>query len=205
MKFCSECGAAFEPEPVAGAGSHRRCAGCGHIHYLNPKVLVSTLVVCGERLLWMQRATPPFQGQWAFPGGYLELNETLQAGAARELREEVGIAVAPAALTPCMMATVEYRLAGLPFSEVRVGFRIDLDSDDCRRTGEASDVGFFTEAEAPWAAMAYPATAHVMRRFYEDLRHRRSGLYLLHASGGVRYTRFDIQPSLALNGLAGHL
>lgn len=42
-------------------------------------------------LLLIQRKHDPYQGKWALPGGYLEIDEDLEAGALRELQEETGI------------------------------------------------------------------------------------------------------------------
>ncbi len=39
----------------------------------------------------IQRADPPFAGQWAFPGGFLEIDESAEQGVLRELAEETGI------------------------------------------------------------------------------------------------------------------
>lgn len=42
-------------------------------------------------LLLIQRANPPYEGCWALPGGFLEIDEDLDQCALRELKEETGI------------------------------------------------------------------------------------------------------------------
>ena len=48
------------------------------------------------RVLIVQRAQQPNAGRWGFPGGVLELGETVAEGAMRELREETGVVAEPA-------------------------------------------------------------------------------------------------------------
>jgi len=43
------------------------------------------------KVMLIQRDIPPFQGKWAIPGGFVRLDETLDAAALRELQEETGI------------------------------------------------------------------------------------------------------------------
>lgn len=46
------------------------------------------------KVLLIQRGQAPFEGRWALPGGFVRLDESLDQGAERELREEAGVKVA---------------------------------------------------------------------------------------------------------------
>ena len=46
------------------------------------------------KVLLIRRAGEPYQGCWAFPGGFLKNDETAKEGALRELREETGLEAA---------------------------------------------------------------------------------------------------------------
>jgi 8-oxo-dGTP diphosphatase len=56
-------------------------------------VVALTDVDGAPHVLVVRRGNPPFEGQWALPGGYLEVDEELATGAARELEEETGVSV----------------------------------------------------------------------------------------------------------------
>jgi 8-oxo-dGTP diphosphatase len=56
-----------------------------------PIVGVLAVVMRGDRVLVVRRANPPMSGRWGFPGGVLELGETVAQGAMRELAEETGV------------------------------------------------------------------------------------------------------------------
>ena len=56
-----------------------------------PIVGVLAIVMRGDSVLVVRRANPPMPGRWGFPGGVLELGETVAQGAMRELFEETGV------------------------------------------------------------------------------------------------------------------
>ena len=60
-----------------------------------PNVGVGVVIVQDGKVLVVQRGREPAAGTWAFPGGRLELGETLAEAAVREAREETGLEVEP--------------------------------------------------------------------------------------------------------------
>ena len=43
------------------------------------------------RILLVQRGIEPYKGRWAFPGGFMKMDESAEEGALRELQEETGL------------------------------------------------------------------------------------------------------------------
>jgi 8-oxo-dGTP diphosphatase len=64
--------------------------------YPRPSVTVDAVIVTREdrpRVLLIRRKHEPFAGMWAIPGGFVEMDETLEESARRELWEETGVRV----------------------------------------------------------------------------------------------------------------
>jgi 8-oxo-dGTP diphosphatase len=89
---CSYCGTGY-PQ---GLNWPRTCVGCGEITWRNPLpvavVLLPVHAGSGERgLVVVRRDIEPARGELALPGGFIEIGETWQEAAVRELREETGL------------------------------------------------------------------------------------------------------------------
>lgn len=88
---CSYCGHPFrENQPWP-----RRCTGCQNISFLNPLPVAVILVPVDEGLLAIRRGIEPNTGKLALPGGFIDLGESWQEAAMRELQEETGVIIRP--------------------------------------------------------------------------------------------------------------
>ena len=64
--------------------------------YPRPAVTADCIVMTNEplpKVLLIQRGADPFKGAWAFPGGFMNMDETADQCAIRELEEETGLKV----------------------------------------------------------------------------------------------------------------
>ena len=64
--------------------------------YPRPAVTADCIVITREespKVLLIQRGNEPYKGAWAFPGGFMDMDETTEQCAIRELEEETGLRV----------------------------------------------------------------------------------------------------------------
>jgi len=151
IAHCSFCGEPLEPRTTAGETRSRlTCIGCNRIHYENPKVLVWCFAYCRDRVLFCRRAIEPAKGCWAPPSGFVELGESLEEAAARETREETGLALDPASL-------ILFKVVSIPhMNQIYVGFRAELAKIPNLTPGpEVIEARFWSQSDLPFHQLAY--------------------------------------------------
>jgi len=65
--------------------------------YPHPALTVDCIILKKEKtettILLIKRKHEPFKNTWAFPGGFVDMNETTEEAAKRELKEETGLII----------------------------------------------------------------------------------------------------------------
>ena len=91
LEICSNCGDKNHYGLIDG-NKRYHCVSCGTIHYENPKPTSTIICTKDKKILLARRAFAPGKGEWGLPGGFMELNETLEEATIREFKEETNVA-----------------------------------------------------------------------------------------------------------------
>lgn len=89
--YCTHCAGHLTLKMVEGR-KRKTCSACGVTHYENPVPAACVVLVDREeRILLTRRNVEPRKGFWCLPGGFIELGESPEKAAIRELEEETGL------------------------------------------------------------------------------------------------------------------
>ena len=172
IKHCKNCGDTVVYRlPDDGDTKERAiCTACQTVHYENPLMVVGTVPHWGERVLLCKRNIEPRWGKWTLPAGFMELNETVAEGAARETVEEAGAEFDMEGF---------FSLVNVPrVGQVHLFYLAKLLSDQFDPGHETIEARLFTEDEIPWDELAFKTVAETLKRYFAD---RRAGAFSIHA------------------------
>ena len=152
LNYCSRCGAELLFETVVGEDRDRHaCPSCGHIMYVNPRLVVTTLPITDDgEIVLIRRGIEPGLGSWAQPGGFLEIDETVNQGAIRETYEETGLLVEPGEIVG-LYTRLEAAVVTIVFEARIVGGKASP-------TAEATEVTAYPADALPWDRIAFRTT-----------------------------------------------
>jgi 8-oxo-dGTP diphosphatase len=158
-KFCHFCGSELTTKRYEGR-LRLFCENCHEPLYENPIPATCLVVVDSkERVLLVKRSIDPKKGFWCLPGGFMELDETPEHAALRELKEETGLKG-----RIDMLLGVSTNPSDLYRSVLMVGYLVKNYSGNFRAGDDANDVNFFHFNELP--DIAFESHASFIRMYY---------------------------------------
>ena len=91
FKYCPVCGSSrFEVNNFKS----KKCQDCGFTYYANPCSATAAFIVNDKQeMLVVRRAKEPAKGTLDLPGGFVDMDETVEQGMIREIKEETGLDV----------------------------------------------------------------------------------------------------------------
>lgn len=165
INFCSQCGSGNVKYLIPSGDNRQRhvCMDCGHIHYINPRIIVGCLPVFEDRILLCRRNIEPRMGLWNLPSGFMECGETTEEGAIRETFEESKAEVDIIKL---------HAVYNLPHADqVYLHFLAEMKSDYFELTPESSEIRLFAHDEIPFEEMAFSSSTFSISKYIENPDH----------------------------------
>lgn len=146
---------------IPAGDTHERmvCNQCDWVHYENPRIIVTALCRRDNEVLLCRRAIAPRYGFWTLPGGFMEVGETTEHGACREVREEANADVS----TTSLLATYTVPRIG----QVHLVYLAKMNTDEFFAGDESLDVRWFplNEESIPWDDLAFPVNHWALRDY----------------------------------------
>jgi ADP-ribose pyrophosphatase YjhB (NUDIX family) len=157
LNFCSNCGTALRFGTVDGEHRDRlSCPSCGQIAYVNPRLVVTTLPITDDgQVVLLRRGIDPGRGAWAQPGGFLEVDETVDQAAVRETWEETRLIVEPGEIVGLYTR--------LEAAVVTIVFEARIVGGEAEPTPEALEIATFAPDAIPWSGLAFATTTWALR------------------------------------------
>jgi len=152
-RFCPRCGNAADVDYPRSIS----CPHCGYGAYYNPKPVAAAIPVTRDnKIVLLRRGFDPGKDLWTFPGGFVDLGETVEEAARREAVEEIRAEVALGELVG-VYSRAEDRVVLIVFAATI--------QDEPQTTPEALQVEAFAPDEIPWQELAFWSTTNALKDF----------------------------------------
>lgn len=157
-RFCPRCGQPAEidyPRRIS-------CPHCGYAAYSNPKPVAAAIPVDDQgRVVLLRRGFDPGGGLWTFPGGFVDIGESVPEAAQRETDEELAMAIELGPLVG-VYSRSDDRVVLIVYRARALG--------EPSTSPEAVEVRSFAPADIPWGELAFWSTERALRDAFPETR-----------------------------------
>jgi ADP-ribose pyrophosphatase YjhB (NUDIX family) len=161
--FCPACG---REGMTCHPPREHCCDACGYRFFFNAAAAAGAIITCGEQLLFGVRKREPQAGKWDLVGGFIDFDESAEAGLCREIREELGLTVQPADLSYVGSEPNDYLYDGVPYRTLDLIFHLDLDARPALTPADdLAGVVWVKGADVDEEQLAFDSTRRALRGF----------------------------------------
>jgi ADP-ribose pyrophosphatase YjhB (NUDIX family) len=151
LHFCPRCG---QPPTITFPRSIT-CSHCGYAAFYNPKPVACAIPQTQDNeLILMRRGFEPRRGHWSMPGGFVDLGESVEDAAIREVQEELNLRITINHLIG-VYSRAEDRTVVVVYAATAEGTP--------SLTEEALEVRAFAPIDIPWQDLAFWSDESALR------------------------------------------
>ena len=157
-RYCGTCGRKLE-QCDDGERDRPYCADCRRFYYRNPLPAACCFVQREDgALLFAERGVEPCKGMWSLPGGFIEVGETTEEAALRELHEETGLRA-----QGLRLLGVSSKQGSVTEGIIVIGYIVEGWSGEPCADSDVASLRFFTKEERP--RLAFSVHRHLLALF----------------------------------------
>lgn len=161
--FCPICGQKLIEEND-GEKPRPYCKNCNKFYYHNPIPVTACIVMNSKNeVLLTRRAVEPSKGKWCLPGGFMELGETPESSAIREIKEETGLDVKEEDLQMLGVISLTSKTKG---SILIIYYLVKKWDGSLSPGSDVSEATFFPTTNIP--ELAFPSHTFILYSFLQN-------------------------------------
>lgn len=153
VRYCPRCAA----EATVTYPRSIHCPSCGYGAYYNPKPVACAIPATRDGdVILMRRGFQPQRGRWSMPGGFVDLGESVEDAARREVQEEMALEVRIRHLVG-VYSRAEDRTVVVVYAAWALGTPA--------LSEEALEVRAFRPTDIPWQELAFWSDGRALRDY----------------------------------------
>ena len=159
-KYCPRCGAEMVEKKIDHK-TRKVCPVCKFVFYHNPVPAAGVVIEKDNKVLLVKRKYEPYKGDWCFPAGFMEYDESPEKCAIRETKEEINLDVELDGLFGVYSGKDDPRTHA-----VLVMYWAKVKGGKLKPGDDAEEVEFFAREEIP-QNIAFLAHRQIIKEFFE--------------------------------------
>jgi len=159
-KYCPRCGAEMIDKRI----DHKKrkvCPVCNFVFYHNPVPAAGVVIEKDNKILLVKRKYEPYKGDWSFPAGFMEYDESPEQCAIREIKEELSVDVELDGLFGVYSGMDDPRTHA-----VLIMYWAKIKGGELKPGDDAEEIRFFGKEEVP-QNIAFLAHRQIIKEFFD--------------------------------------